>query len=224
MKSHQQLGNVGIIPDGNRRWAKINNQKLDEAYWIATQKLYLAIDVLVELGASSVTIYALSKENIKRGRDDLEAVLEAEERFFKESIPLLKKKHDLKVFHAGYPPILPKRYLQSLQEICEVDDCSRSTALPSLFICAGYDPNDELLHSMSKTVSRAEEIVKTLWVPHYIDLVIRTSGEKRMSGFLPLQCSYAELFFEPYFFPDISRESIEAIVNKYFLRERRFGK
>jgi undecaprenyl diphosphate synthase len=223
MNNHKQLGNVGIIPDGNRRWAKINNQSLDVAYWIAMQKLALTIEVLLELGALSISVYLLSKDNIKRSRNDLDAVFQAEQKFLKELLPSLKRKHNFKVFHAGDKQVLPKQYLQSLQELCEFDNCC-GAALPSLFLCAGYDPKDEILHGMSDKVTSSEEIVKNLWVPHYIDFVIRTGGDNRISGFLPLQCSYAEFFFEPYFFPDINRERIEEIVKIHHSRERRFGK
>lgn len=187
------------------------------------QKLALTIDVLIKSGALSVSVYLLSKDNIKRKRDDLEAVLQAEQRFFKEILPILREKHNLKVFHAGDQRLLPRVYVEILQEICEVDDSCR-TELPSLFLCAGYDPKDEILHYLSNGIAYSEEVVNKLWVPHYIDLVIRTGGDQRISGFLPLQCNYAELFFEPYFFPDINRERIEAIVNLYHSRQRRFGK
>ena len=90
---------VGIIPDGNRRWAKQNNMDLTEAYWLAMQKITACCGALFRQGVSSVSVYLLSKDNILRAREDLQAVIIAETRMLRELIPALK--HDLGVIVDG---------------------------------------------------------------------------------------------------------------------------
>jgi undecaprenyl diphosphate synthase len=215
---------VGIIPDGNRRWARQKGIKFEVAYLKAMKKLSQVLDTLFELGSESVSIYALSKDNLERPRDDLAAVCRAEEYFFKELLPPVKLKYKAKVFHAGWKHLLPSSYMRKLSKICDMN-ANRLTSRPSVFICAAYDPFDEIVENVAQ-ISRCakESVLAALWVPHSIDMVIRTGGNFRISGFLPLQCKYAEFFFEPYFFPDINRSRVKKLAFKFLNRDRRFGK
>jgi undecaprenyl diphosphate synthase len=214
---------VGIIPDGNRRWAKKNNLALDVAYWITMQKIAESVDCLFDLGMLSVSIFLLSKDNLGRPNNDLLAVIGAEERFFRELLPDLKRKHNASVFHAGKQSLLPVNYNALLQRICD-HQCDHLKTERSIFLCAAYDPIDELLDNYHLIATNPENVVSALWVPHMIDIIIRTGGDCRFSGFLPLQCKYAEFFFEDYLFPEITRQRIEDILIRFIKRERRLGR
>ena len=215
--------NVGLIPDGNRRWAKHNHLEYGDAYCIAMNKLAASIDTLLDRGSSTVVIFALSRDNLERRRDDLEAVCDAEEMFLTELLPSVKATHGAAVFHAGLVELLRKTYQRCLAGVCDAD-VDRRSAAPSIFVCAAYDPFDEIVASRDRFGRTDQETLAALWVPKSIDLLIRTGGDQRLSGFLPLQCKYAEFFFEPYFFPDITTARINDVVRRFTNRERRLGK
>jgi undecaprenyl diphosphate synthase len=215
--------NVGLIPDGNRRWAKKNNIDLERAYWITMQKIGECIDFLFEHGASTVSVYLLSKDNIDRARSDLKAVVNSEIRFFEEIIPKLKHKYSLMVFHAGEKKLLPEMYNASLKKTCDFGN-GLGDPFPRLYLCVAYDPFHELVTVVEKKITKPCDIIRYLNVPLELDIVIRTGGDLRLSGFLPLQIKYAELFFEPYYFPEISRERITEIIEYFHKRKRTFGK
>lgn len=223
-KSMEELsfsGKVGVIPDGNRRWARKNRIPLSDAYWITMRKIAMTVETLFRLGASSVSVYLLSKDNLGRSRNDLQAVLEAEQRLLTDLLPRIKDELGLKVFHAGDQEALPPSFVRGLSLICDTDQFPRNV-VPSLFLCAAYDPLDEVVTCL---LSQNDVCVENFWVPHKIDLVIRTGGDQRLSGFLPLQCSYAEFFFEPYYFPEIDEERLGKVISDFCRsRERRFGR
>jgi undecaprenyl diphosphate synthase len=214
--------NVGIIPDGNRRWAKQNNQPLDKAYWFAMCRLAEVVEVFLMHGAASVSIFALSKDNLERPTDDLAAVFAAEERFFTELLPPIKAKYSCTVFHAGSADVLPSSYREALRTICDATG-DRLDSSPSIFLCAAYDPYDEIAVAQTG-LSQSNDLISRLWVPRALDLVLRTGGECRLSGFLPLQSKYAEIFFESYYFPEITRSLVESLIARFLTRNRRFGK
>ncbi|MBI3167402.1 MAG: undecaprenyl diphosphate synthase family protein [Chloroflexi bacterium] len=214
---------IGIIPDGNRRWAKQNNIELAEAYWLAMQKIASCLVTLFKRGASSVCVYLLSKDNVLRARDDLDAVITAEIRLLRELIPPLRTTYLLRTYHAGNPSLLSPEYVAALNEICESGN-GRGDPFPRLYLCAGYDPYEEIEQCCNDITLTPRRLIETLSVPLELDAVIRTGGDIRISGFLPLQSKYAEFFFEPYYFPDISEDRITAIIDEFKFRGRRFGK
>lgn len=214
---------VGIIPDGNRRWAKQNNLELETAYWLAMQKITSCLKILFGRGTYSVCVYLLSKDNVLRARDDLDSVIKAELRLLKELIPLLKTTFQLRTYHAGNPRLLPLEYVDALDEICEIGN-GWNDPFPRLYLCAGYDPYDEIVHCRGDIGTTPDKLIETLSVPFELDLVIRSGGDFRISGFLPLQSKYAEFFFEPYYFPDISETRLIEIMDEFKNRGRRFGK
>ena len=214
---------VGIIPDGNRRWAKQNNMDLTDAYWLAMQKITACCDALFRQGVSSVSVYLLSKDNILRAREDLQAVAIAETRLLRELIPALKRELGVRVYHAGNPASLPEEFQDALDAVCEPGN-GRADPFPRLYLLAGYDAYEEVTAARAAIGPDPDQLISTLSVPVELDAAIRTGSDSRISGFLPLQCKYAELFFEPYFFPDITPERVLAILDEFRSRSRRFGK
>lgn len=214
---------IGIIPDGNRRWAKQNNMDLTEAYWLAMQKITACCDALFRKGVSSVSVYLLSKDNILRAREDLQAVVIAETRMLRELIPALKRDLGVRVYLAGNPVSLPPEFRAALQDVCEPGN-GQADPFPRLYLLAGYDAYEEVTAARAAIGSDPDHLISALSVPVELDVVIRTGADRRISGFLPLQCKYAELFFETYYFPDITPERVLAILDEFRSRSRRFGK
>lgn len=214
---------IGIIPDGNRRWARQNNMDLTAAYWLAMQKITACCSALFRKGVSSVSVYLLSKDNILRAREDLQAVVIAEARMLRELIPALKRDLGVRVYHAGNPASLPAEFRDALNDLCEPGN-GRADPFPRLYLLAGYDAYEEVVAARAAIGPDPEKLLEALSVPVELDAVIRTGADHRISGFLPLQCKYAELFFEPYYFPDITPERVLAIMDEFRSRSRRFGK
>ncbi|MDK2980764.1 MAG: undecaprenyl diphosphate synthase [Chloroflexota bacterium] len=214
---------VGIIPDGNRRWARQNNIDLEEAYWLAMQKIADCAEALFKAGVHSLSVYLLSKDNILRARDDLEAVVIAETRMLRELIPALQRELGVRVYHAGNPASLDADFRAALEEVCEPGN-GVGDPFPRLYLLAGYDAFEEVTDARAAIGPDPDKLLDSLSVPVPLDLVIRSGRDQRISGFLPLQCKYAEFFFEPYFFPDITPERALAVLDDFQNRSRRFGK
>jgi len=214
---------IGIIPDGNRRWAQHNQIPLDTTYWLAMEKLAMCLNLLYKQEVFSICIYLLSKDNILRPSDDLKSVIEAEVKFFKELIPLLVDKYSLKIYHSGNINLLPSQYSLTLNTLCELGN-GKEDPFPRLYCCVGYDPFEEIIQALTNINFSNNNLLDYLSVPVELDLIIRTGGDLRISGFLPLQSKYAEFFFEPYYFPDISEIYLLDIIDRFQLRDRRYGK
>lgn len=204
----RELRHLGIIPDGTRRWARRNKFTYYEAYWLALQKLTLLIDTAFAYGVTTQSIYLLSKDNLRREHSDLEAVLQAEKRFFLELLPNLAQKWQCSIIHAGRLDILPRWFAISLESACKDLD---SMADRRINLLVGYDPVDELLQAVSVNPNK---FWNHLWVSEQVDLVVRTGHGQLLSNFLPLQCGYAELKFFTKLFNDLQIDDlVDAILD-----------
>jgi len=138
-------------------------------------------------------------------------------------VPPLKEDFNVRVYHAGNPASLPVEFKAALEQVCQPDNGSRDP-FPRLYLLAGYDAYEEVVDARAKIGPDPEKLIETLSVPLELDVVIRTGNDQRISGFLPLQSKYAEYFFEPYYFPDITPERVLAVLEELQHRSRRFGK
>ncbi len=207
---------VGLIGDGVRRWARSNGVPLAEAYLAAIPSVAAFVDFFYENGADALSIYMLSKENLSRPPSDFEAASHGETEFFRTLLRDLVAKWRCEVRLAGDADLLPRDYLAAIREL---------QALPSneerrLYLLAGYSPIDELLTAARQGV---DGLLSRLWVPEPVDLVLRTSGERRISNFLPLQAGYAELQFFDKFINDLTRADCEDALASFRGRSRRYG-
>lgn len=205
------IRHVGIIPDGNRRWAVNNHLNYADAYAITMKHLYEIISHTFEMGIEALSIYMLSTENLTRSREDLSAVLTAETDFIFCSLPTLAKEYQCKVVHAGESSLLPNDLAKSLRNI-EGDTCNNSKH--RLYLLVGYNPLDEVNAAMRASLNHRVNI-KSLWVPETVDIVIRTAGGPTLlSNFLPLQCGYAQQFMVEAYFNDFTKADLNSIVLK----------
>lgn len=213
------LNHVGIIPDGNRRWAVKKGLDYRTAYDISMENLLRILDSVFDYGVSTASVYLLSKDNLKRKRDDLLAVVEAEEAFISDLLPSLCKKHDCTVHIAGSEKILPETLLNSSKKLREEFG---GQGKRHLYLLLGYDPIDEInsCRIQDKTFG-----IENLWVPHRVDCVIRTAGGATMlSNFLPLQSSYAQIYMLEMYFPDASPDDFCKILQTASQIEMKYGK
>jgi undecaprenyl diphosphate synthase len=222
MPIHQEGGarHVGLIPDGIRRWGRLRQVSLADAYSIAMDRIAETTDAIFDHGATSVSIYLLSKENLQRTQAELAVILSSELDFVNELIPSVAAKWCCSVSHAGDPEILPTEYREGLKALVRG---TSANAERSLNLLAGYDPIHEFLRA-ARLSAGVDDVVSQLMVPDRVDLVIRTGCVRRLSGFLPIQTAYAELFFVDELFPDVTRRHVSDAFEFFSGRDRRFGK
>jgi len=224
---------IGVIPDGNRRFARKNNLNLHQAYEIGIKKVREFLSWCREFDIKYVTIYSLSHENlIGRSQLELNTIFNLMEKHLK-SVPNDEDIHEneVRVIIAGDKSILPKRVIDAINI---AEQSTENYNKYYLILLIGYSGRKEILDAIKKLISlnvnpediTVETFKKYLYVPDIPDpdLVIRTSGEYRISNFLIWQIAYSELYFAKPLWPEFSREDfIEALV-EYSKRERRYGR
>lgn len=203
------INHVGLIPDGNRRWATKNSLNLDVAYNQSMVHIHDLIDHFFSKNISLVSVYLLSRENLSRGRDDIDAVLVAEEYLFKTLLPLCIK-WDCKVIQAGLPSLLPSQFANAIENLVQATaDLSKK----KLYLLVGYNPLDEVNSALKK--EGGEIRIEDLWVKDKLDMVIRTAGGNvPLSNFLPLQSGYAQIFIVNELFNDFTLDQFDELYNK----------
>ncbi len=207
---------VGIVPDGNRRWAKKRGLSLWDGYMAGYAKLKAVVKHLFNVGVKNVSVYAMSLDNfLKRSEYEVKVLMKLAKKGFKE----LREDKDLnekgvKVSIVGELNYLPDDVREEALKLMEQTSKGKGGTLYVVFL---YSVSEEIKKSMRMGVKPF-----TLEIPP-IDLIIRTGGMKRISGFLPLASIYAELYFTNTLWPDITIEEIDEALKWYSSVQRRFG-
>ncbi len=205
----KMINHVGIIADGTRRWAKINSLDLYKAYLLSMNHLEEIILHIFQLDIPLISVYLLSTENLKRQKNELEAVLKAETDF---CLNIAKKssKMGFNVNHIGIKEYLPSYLSNVLKFITE----ERTTVYKQqLNLLIGYNPFDEINYAISHNNGRIS--LTSLWVKEKVDLVIRTGGGNvALSNFLPLQTGYAQILISNELFNDFSIPELDSLIEK----------
>ena len=226
---------VAIIMDGNGRWAKQRGLPRIEGHRRGVETVRSIIDASRELGVRYLTLYAFSVENWKRPQDEVGALMQLLEYFLKRETKTLVKNR-VRLLTIGrtqdLPPIVARQLDAAIAATAaftehtlvlalnygsrtEIVDAARAYATA---VAAGKEKlNDSSWETFSRYLYTGAHIPDP-------DLVIRTSGETRVSNFLLLQSAYAEFVFTPVLWPDFSKTDFAAAVAEYARRERRFGK
>lgn len=225
---------IAIIMDGNGRWAKKHGLLRALGHKSGVKAVKQVVEASVELGISYLTLYAFSTENWSRPKMEVNALMELMiDALNKEKVTFAKNNISLKTI--GETSSLPKRCQRKLAEV--VDATATNDGL-NLILALSYGAKEEILQAVKSIAKQVEEnkltsenideevFVKQLYTSDFPEpeLMIRTSGEQRISNFLLWQLAYSELYFSPVLWPDFKKEDLfEAIVD-YQNRERRFGK
>ncbi|MEK7597368.1 MAG: polyprenyl diphosphate synthase [Patescibacteria group bacterium] len=216
---------VAIIPDGNRRWAKEKGKPTTEGHRYAAQTtLPNLINELIKLEIKYFTFWALSTENlIGRTKEELSHLfnlirisLKSKYKEFKE------KKIRLKII--GNLIKLPEDLQKEAYKITKETMNNKKI---TIVLGLNYGGRDEIIRAIKKgkkvTKENFSDYLDTAGIPDP-DLIIRTGGEKRLSGFMLWQSEYSELYFSDLYFPDFTPKELEKAINSYSERQRRFGK
>jgi undecaprenyl diphosphate synthase len=224
---------VAIIMDGNGRWAKKRGLPRIEGHRRGVETVRSIIDAAKELGIRYLTLYAFSVENWKRPQDEVGALMSLLEYFLKrETATLVKNK--VRLLTVGRTQDLPEVVRRQLDAaIAATADFTDHT----LVLALNYGSRTEVIDAarayaaavaagkISPNDSSWETFARHLYTADLPDpdLVIRTSGEHRVSNFLLLQAAYAEFVFTPVPWPDFTKADLAAAIDVYARRERRFG-
>lgn len=218
---------VGIIMDGNRRWAKKRLLPPSAGHSAGLKRMVALAEKAKEAGVHYLTVYALSTENLSRPQDELEKLFALIRKQFDDCVEkLLKAGAAVRVI--GDLSLLPDDVRASIEDGVNK---SPENAEFTFVMALGYGARSEIVRAVNTAVKSGKELTQdefsdllyTGGIPDP-DLIIRTGGELRLSNFLLWQAAYAELYFTKVLFPDFSGREFEKALADYSARERRFGK
>jgi undecaprenyl diphosphate synthase len=213
---------VAIITDGNGRWAQRRGLAPIEGHRAGADVVKERLRDAVELGLKELTVFSFSTENWSRPREEVEGLMRMfAERIERETPELDAEQVRMRFIgrRSGVDPGLVER-MEWAEELTATND--RIT----LFVAFNYGGRAEIVDAATGFEgSTEEEFRRRLYAPdmHDPDLLIRTSGEQRISNYLLWQCAYAELVFRDELWPDFSREAFEQSLEEFEARQRRFG-
>ncbi|WP_460219990.1 isoprenyl transferase [Psychroserpens sp. MEBiC05023] len=225
---------VAIIMDGNGRWAKQQGMLRVIGHENGTKSVRDVVEASAEIGIKNLTLYAFSTENWKRPKLEVQTLMKLLVKSLKKEIKTLQD-NNIRLLAIGNLKDLPKK---AHIELLEVIDKTKNNTHMTLTLALSYGSREEIVKVIKELTDKVknniisvesidESIINKHLYTHNlpdVDLLIRTSGEQRISNFLLWQIAYAELYFTDILWPDFKKKDLyEALIN-YQNRERRFGK
>lgn len=224
------IKHLGIIPDGNRRWAKARGLPKFEGHRRGYEKFKQVGEWAQERGIETLTFYAFSTENWKRSKQEVSYLMNLFREMMKRDILGLHKR-GIRLRVIGAIAELAKD-LQRL--IADAMAMTKQNRRSTLNVAINYGGRSEILQAVRNLLRRRlqpAEVTEASFSRALFtagepdpDLIIRTSGEKRLSGFLTWQSAYSELHFVKKHWPDFSERDLDAALSEYARRQRRFGR
>lgn len=225
---------LAIIMDGNGRWAKQKGMLRAIGHENGTKSVRTTVEACAKLGIPNLTLYAFSTENWNRPKLEVDTLMKLLVSSLKKEINTLLD-NNIKLNAIGCLDALPKKVYKELQEV--IQQTSENTRM-TLTLALSYGSREELITAVKKISNKVKNniiseesidqsvINKHLYTHNLpdVDLLIRTSGEQRISNFLLWQIAYAELYFTPVLWPDFTEQHLSEAILEYQKRERRFGK
>jgi undecaprenyl diphosphate synthase len=224
---------IGIIMDGNRRWAKRKGLPTLKGHEKGYEMLKKVGEWCLDRGVKFLTVFAFSTENWNRSPEEVDYLMKLLKKALKDEVKEMHKK-GFRINVIGRMKDLSKDLQQAVKDAVEL---TKDNKKGTINIALNYGGRAEIV-DMAKAIVKAaiqghlspRRITEKL-ITNYLytkgipdpDLIIRTSGEQRLSGFLPWQSSYAELYFTPTCWPDFSEKELDKAIDWYLHRERRFG-
>lgn len=220
---------VGFIVDGNRRWAKQHGLPTYEGHLAGYNALKEVAFATLEAGVEYMSIYVFSTENWKRSQDEVSKLMGLILRLFTSDAKIFSERNiRLKVL--GMREGLDKKILAAMDKL---EENTKDNADGTLVVCLNYGGQREIVDSVKKIVQSgvsAEDIDEDLIAEHLyggevppVDVIVRTSGEKRLSNFMLWRAAYSEFIFLDKMWPEMTKDDVTSIMKEYAKRQRRFG-
>jgi undecaprenyl diphosphate synthase len=213
---------VAIITDGNGRWAEQRGLSTNEGHQAGADTVKARLRDAVELGVEELTVFSFSTENWSRPAEEVDALM----RMFGERIDAETPELDeegVRMRFVGRRAGVPAELVEKMEW---AEETTAGNDRISLFVAFNYGGRAEILDAATGFEGGSEEdFRRRLYAPemHDPDLLIRTSGEQRISNYLLWQCAYSELVFRDELWPDFTREAFEQCMAEFASRRRRFG-
>lgn len=225
---------IAIIMDGNGRWAKKQGMLRAFGHENGTKSVKETVEACAELGVENLTLYAFSTENWNRPKLEVQTLMKLLVSSLKKEIKTLQD-NNIKLSAIGNLNTLPKKVFKELQEVIKK---TKNNNRLTLTLALSYGSREEMLNTVKEisikvknNIISPEKIDESIINEHLytrnlpdVDLLIRTSGEQRISNFLLWQIAYAELYFTSILWPDFTKKDLHEAIIEYQKRERRFGK
>lgn len=225
---------LAIIMDGNGRWAKQQGLMRTVGHENGSKSVRVAVETCAKLGIENLTLYAFSTENWNRPKLEVEILMKLLINSLKSELKSLIE-NDIKLLTIGNTERLPKSAHKKLLDVIEK---TKNNQRMTLTIALSYGSREEIIHAVKDISSKVknniisvDSIDESIINQHLytrnlpdVDLLIRTSGEHRISNFLLWQIAYAELYFTNVLWPDFGEDDLYEAIISYQNRERRFGK
>jgi len=223
MTTNLSLNHLAIIPDGNRRWARARNLPPFLGHQRGFDRANELVKEAHQLGIKIVTLWAFSTENWRRTQDEItylmDLYLKMIDRHLKEAL-----KNSTRIIHIGRKDRINQNLLH---KITQAEALTKKFYNQYLVIALDYGGQDEIVRAITKegfNPEKMRDFLDTRELPFpEPDLIIRTSGEMRISGFMLWQSAYSEYFFSPKYFPDFTKKDLHQAILEYHQRQRRFG-
>jgi undecaprenyl diphosphate synthase len=223
------ISSIAIIMDGSGRWAAGRGVSVAEGHREGARALRRTVEAAIELGVESLAVYAFSTENWARPPDEVESLLELLDETIDRELPDLARQ-GVRTRFVGRRDRIPE-HLQRKMETLEAETAGNDTLL--LWIAFDYGSRAELVQAVQRLIEDGvapedvseQTLAQRLYAPELPDpdLVIRTSGEQRISNFLLWQSAYSEFVFMDTLWPDFDAGQLQAAVDEFARRQRRFG-
>ncbi len=220
---------VGIIMDGNGRWAQARGLPRLAGHRAGTENLRRVLRATVEFGIRILTIYAFSTENWGRPEEEVRGLMDIMERMIDRELPELHKE-GVQIRHIGRLDRVPERLKKKIREAL---DLTKDNDRLILNVAFNYGGRAEIVDAVRRIIQDGvpAEAVDEELISSYLytaglpdpDLIIRTSGEQRVSNFLIWQGAYAEYYITPTYWPDFDKDELYKALVAFNQRERRFG-
>lgn len=218
-----------IIPDGNRRWARLNRMSIKDAYAKGIAHIGDVLKWCKEENIRMLSMWGFSTDNFKRDYKEVELLFWLFKENLKKALKSDKRdKYDVRVRFFGRINLLPKNIQKMIKRV------ERITAKNSKYhlnLLLAYGGREELVDAVNEIIRKGIKHVDEKIIAEHLytkglrdpDLIIRTSGEKRLSGFMPWQSAYSEFYYCKKLWPDFSKKDFIAALKDYGKRKRKFG-
>lgn len=233
MKNLKIPYHVGIILDGNGRWATERGLKRSEGHKAGFETLKILSKHVFTRGVKVLSVFAFSTENFNRTKDEVDYLMNLFLKGFKSSIKEFNK-NNIKVVFSGRKEPLSDKVYKSMKSL-EKETLNNTGGI--LNICLNYGGQTEIVDTTKKLINdvldgklKIEDITPEIFTKNLyndlppIDFLIRTSGEIRVSNFMLFSLAYAEMYFPLTYFPDFKEDEFDKALEEYTKRDRRFGK